>query len=587
MVGRKVNNMAELKKILLDKIPQTILAPIVKCKAFLLTSMVFTCLYVVMYQNSMLTKSLMHFADMYSLCSVLCFLPTKVRQVFLTICYIFLYTFLFIDFFLKYKFNININPSVFLLLHETTGREVSEFVSACVVNKSMIMMMLVVVGVLTLNIVVAKIPERIISNFLIHFKQISAIVALGVVAILIYTLPRFVENKLFVKDVLSVGSVDNLERVGDVRLHIYKPIYECMYSAKALSLMNNEIAEIRNNVAVGNIDTCLNTCPVMVWIIGESYNKYHSSLYGYQLNTTPKMNLLRDSGLLVPFTDIVASQNYTSYVLKSMFSLHSEEQPSNWTSAPLFPALLKSAGYRVTFVSNQFVATVHNDFWDTSVDFFLNDSIVSSAMFDLRNEHTAQYDESLINIYKELDIMQPSDLKFDIYHLLGSHFVYSMRYPHKFSKFTADSICRPDLSRDKKTTIAEYDNSIYYNDSVTTAIFDLYNNQDAIIIVISDHGETVYDNGIDAYMRVGNISTEFPVPFLVYMTPLFVERHPDIVSRIRSASSKPFMTDDIGHIFLGLAGLKTCFYNPSRNLFSSDFDTTRVRIINGGVEYKK
>lgn len=52
---------------------------------------------------------------------------------------------------------------------------------------------------------------------------------------------------------------------------------------------NQHNAMVRlSNTGLAN-DTCLYTSPDIILIIGESYNKRHASLYGYPLETTPRL----------------------------------------------------------------------------------------------------------------------------------------------------------------------------------------------------------------------------------------------------------------------------------------------------------
>lgn len=42
----------------------------------------------------------------------------------------------------------------------------------------------------------------------------------------------------------------------------------------------------------------------VILVIGESYNKYHSPLYGYYLNTTPVLCSQQQNGNLFVFKDV-------------------------------------------------------------------------------------------------------------------------------------------------------------------------------------------------------------------------------------------------------------------------------------------
>ena len=104
------------------------------------------------------------------------------------------------------------------------------------------------------------------------------------------------------------------------------------------------------------VDSCSYKSPNIVLIIGESYGKHHSQQYGYFMPTTPRQIKREKSGLLVPFSDVVAPWNLTSFVFKNVFSLHVVERKGSWCDYPLFPSLFRKAGLSCYFY-NQSVPT--------------------------------------------------------------------------------------------------------------------------------------------------------------------------------------------------------------------------------------
>lgn len=573
--------------LFLTKIPELILHPIRCCPVFFCFVIILGFIYITMYQNSMFVKSKMLFIDTYLVCAVISAFPAKVQKILLTICYVGFYTLLFTDFFLYGHFNVNINPSVLLVINESNWRETTEFVSVSVLTLKTAKLLIILCLVVILNIIISNYYSKINIRINNRFKAICAYFLL---ALLISFSNWFIKNKIELFNALKTKTVNDLERINDyppeavcdVRLQTYCPIYELIYSVHGFRLILNELDVLKSSINDISIDSCSFRCPTIVWIIGESLNKHHTSVYGYQLATTPKQKMLIDSGNIIQFNDVVTSHGYTSYVFKNMFSLYSIGQEGGWTNYPLFPSIMKQAGYSISFISNQFAKKLHSNFFDVSGDFFLNDSIIDASLFDFRNGRTTQYDESLIDIYKD----RPSAYyKFDIFHFLGQHFDYSMRYPKHIAKFSkTDYNYRTDLQDNEKEILADYDNSVYYNDSVIYEILRMYDKQDAIAIIHSDHGETVYDN-CHQYMDRSNIDNVNEIPFLIYVSDTFMQNHPDITDLIRKSANKPFMIDDLPHLFLYLSGIQTPWYNDKRNLLSPDFDSSRLRTINGSVNY--
>ena len=110
------------------------------------------------------------------------------------------------------------------------------------------------------------------------------------------------------------------------------------------------------------------------------------SIYGYSKNTTPYQLELFNKGYLYPFNNVISPSNGTGEVFKHIFSMHSIDQKGDWSSSPLFPAVIKKSGYNVYFFTNQFVKAAQNDIFDFFGGAFLNDTEISSQMFTYRNK---------------------------------------------------------------------------------------------------------------------------------------------------------------------------------------------------------
>ena len=121
-------------------------------------------------------------------------------------------------------------------------------------------------------------------------------------------------------------------------------------------------------------------------VIGESYNKHHSALYGYRLPTTPLQQRRKDGGELFVFDDVVSPWNITSNVFLDIFSVWECGMASRIDDMPLFPVLFRRAGYSVNFFSNQYLLRgFHKGATNQSGHFFLADSEMSDSLFTFRN----------------------------------------------------------------------------------------------------------------------------------------------------------------------------------------------------------
>lgn len=321
----------------------------------------------------------------------------------------------------------------------------------------------------------------------------------------------------------------------------------------------------------------------IIFILGESFNKYHSSLYGYNLETNPNLNAEKDN--LFIMTDVVSPHNSTAKCLRKLFSFASQDNDLLWAKTPLFPALYKIQGYNVTFVSNQESAK------SDSIYNIVNNCLINNStlpyLYDNTNNLIHQFDTQLLDEYNSIrngsNAEQP---KLVIFHLLGQHIGYDQRYPESETVFTKDDYQhRSDLDEKQKEIVAHYDNATRYNDKVISSIIDIFRNEDAIIIYLSDHSDEVYDyrdhfgRSCESIITKGCAMHQYEVPFMIWVSDKYKENHPDIVEQIGKSVDRPFMTDDIPHLMLDLAGIECEWFEPSRSLINDLYNVNRKRLL--------
>ena len=238
--------------------------------------------------------------------------------------------------------------------------------------------------------------------------------------------------------------------------------------------------------------------------------------------------------------------------------------------------------------------------YDFSGGFFLNNPTLSEAQFSLRNDKTHRFDDGLIADYDRLVGDGKIKLKGDsahnliIFHLIGQHVNYRTRCPNNRRLFGPEAYKerRPDLNDRQRRIMADYDNAVIYNDSVVDAIVRKFENQDAIVIYMPDHGEECYEPGRGFICRNHSARVDWPlahyefeIPFWIYCSRRYARRHPDVVRAVKAAKDKPFMTDALPHMLVWLAGIGSKDYRDSYNLLSPDYDARRPRILKNSADY--
>ena len=372
--------------------------------------------------------------------------------------------------------------------------------------------------------------------------------------------------------------------------HLNTPFVRLAYGAAFNIAASAELDVLEATVAATTVDSCSYRCPLIVLVIGESFNKHHTPLYEKDyLPTTPLLMQQQEKGNLVVYTDAVAPFNFTSNAFKYMFSTWDEESGDEWTGHTLFPAVFKKAGYCVDFYTNQF-AMAQTDMWDFAGGTIFNHHGLSELQFTHRNPDIFDYDGELLHELPPTDSLtaHPTLL---IVHLRGQHVKYDNRYPQAYAKFTPNDEKTPFGGQTGREIAAHYDNATLYNDAVVNTVFEMLKNTDGIGIYLSDHGEEVYD-WRDKYERTNERTItpeiaryQYEIPLMFYMSDSFKEHHPDVAEAVKTSADRPFISSDLCHLLFYLGGISIPDYQEKRNILSPQYDKTRKRMIGSNTDY--
>jgi len=345
-------------------------------------------------------------------------------------------------------------------------------------------------------------------------------------------------------------------------------VYNLSYiTVKSYFQYSAQIDAINTSInSKNNLETKLITDnDVVVVIIGESGNRKHMQIYGYNRKTNPHLKMLSDS--LVIYDNVISSHAYTTGSIKDIFTLSNYENPD---AANTLINYIKSAGFKVIWLSNHRAVGVH----DNLVSRLASSS--DETLFLNYNDYRKNtlHDEVLLPKIKNK--LSEKGKKVIFVHIVGSHYAYNKRYPDSFAKFTSEQKNR------KNEIIDTYDNSILYTDFILNEIIESVSsiNQKSAVLYFSDHGEEVYDVAdYFGHFEDKPTSTMYEVPFFVYMSPSFEKPDDFIIDE-----SRPYMLDDFPHSFTHFIGIKSDLLDNSRSIFSNDFKL-RKRIIQKNKDF--
>ena len=551
------------------------------------------------------------FLDVYVLSLILTVLPRKVMIWVRGFFYFALYATAVVDVYCFVKFQSTLTPTMLQLVGETDSRETGEFLRSCVspdvllsnVGWVLLLMFVHIISALRLRFP-HFIPRRwreLIKSIWLRacelLRRARPVIGTAVLALLVWSVCTSAHNKAATHKLMTGTTIGDVEHTLTEKDHavLYQPIYRLVFSVYANTLTAKQIDRLVRTASKVQVDSCSFRSPNIVLIIGESYNRHHSSQYGYTMPTTPRQQKLEKQGRLVKYTDVVSPWNLTSFVFKLLFSMYSVGDKGEWCDYPLFPELFRKAGYHVTFLTNQFLPKAKEAVYDFSGGFFLNNPKLSAAQFDTRNTQLHRYDEDLLKDYDELQ-GQNTDHNLIIFHLLGQHVQYRQRSPKERKLFRGDDYkeLKPNLNARERQTLADYDNAILYNDSVVTEIVKKFENEDAIVIYVPDHGEECYEGDMHFFCRMHSAKidarlahAEFDIPMWIWCSRKYIKKRPEVFRQVVNARNRRFMTDALAHMLLYLGGIHARDYKEQLNLLSPEYDENRPRILKKTTDYDK
>lgn len=288
----------------------------------------------------------------------------------------------------------------------------------------------------------------------------------------------------------------------------------------------------------------------VVIIIGESFTPSHSSLYGYDKETNPNLSYRKNNiidGELVVFKGVVSPRTTTSAVFKYLLNTYrvGMEENYKWYETTNLIEVFKKLGYFVSWFSSQPEAGHGSNVQSTQA--YLCDK------YEFGGFAKCGKDEALLEIQRS----NQHAYNAVIYHLSGQHVNFKNRYPIDFNKFTPDEYSGSALQQEQ---LAYYDNATLYNDYVVDRLINKFEGTDAVVFYLSDHGLDLF-NTDTTYFGHARKTTESQyfgkqIPFMVWMSPLYMNLHNNSAQRILSAKSEKFCTDCFIYSVMDAMGVK-------------------------------
>ena len=341
----------------------------------------------------------------------------------------------------------------------------------------------------------------------------------------------------------------------------YKNYREQLANMQVLLAGNASIAPLSNLQ-----DAHAGQPATLVLVIGESTNRQRMSLYGYPRETTPELDALRDQ--LKVFDNVVTPRPYTIEALQQVLTFADQEHPERYLTTPSVLNLMKQAGYKTYWITNQQTMTKRN----TMLTTFSKQADEQVYLNNNREQNARQYDGDVLEPFAKV-LADPAPRKFVVVHLLGTHMSYQYRYPPEFARFNDRTGVPANVTDDQLPTYNSYDNAVLYNDHVVASLIKRLAEQEpnGFLLYLADHGEAVFDApkaDVLGRNEAAPTSPMYTVPFILWNSPQWRAQQP---RDLTTALSRPYSSAHFIHTWADLAGLRFDMYEPHKSLVSDAF----------------
>lgn len=272
-----------------------------------------------------------------------------------------------------------------------------------------------------------------------------------------------------------------------------------------------------------------------VMIIGESASRdYMEAFTPTEPNrgTTPWLSARAAEGAAVLFPNAYSCHFQTVPTLERALTAMSQYNSLKFTDSVSVVDVAHKLGMKVYWFSNQ----GHIGQNDTPIT--LVAETADTSRWTSQTLNNQPYDGELLKFLQEVD---PSDDKLLVFHLMGSHFTYSNRYPASAEHFPTNG------GNDYE---AAYRNSLRYTDSLLGEIFDYTSRHLNLqaMVYCSDHADLPDRRRSPSFNGFGQVR----IPLAVVMTPDYLRTCGDIAAALRANSRRPFSNDLLFDLMCGL-----------------------------------
>ncbi len=302
---------------------------------------------------------------------------------------------------------------------------------------------------------------------------------------------------------------------------------------------------------------------VLIIVTGETARAENFSLNGYARETNPELKK-RD---ITYFSDTSSCGTATAVSVPCMFS-NLKRSGYSHSAGLANENLLDVFGH----------AGIKTEWWENNTGAKgVADRTVMRSFSDANDPRFCTANECLDDaMIDQLDTWL-AGIKGDsvlVLHQLGSHGpAYYQRYTPEFARFTPECKTGEIGTCERQAVVNTYDNTILYTDHILSSVIDKLkareNSIDPAMIYMSDHGESLGENGLYLHGAPYIIapSQQTHVPFVLWQGE---EMKASVdAGCLTKRAGEEASHDNLFHTALGLMAVKTSVYTPKLDVLSA------------------
>lgn len=295
---------------------------------------------------------------------------------------------------------------------------------------------------------------------------------------------------------------------------------------------------------------------LMVLVLGETARAANWGLSGYTRQTTPELAELG----VINFASVTSCGSNTEVSLPCIFSPWGRRQydEKRIRGSESLLDVAARAGFRVVWIDNQSGCKgVCNGVEETRP--------AVAEMPPALCDGERCFDEAMVKTLEKTVAATPGNLLV-VMHQMGNHGpAYYKRYPDAFKHYTP--ACEDsDLAHCAQQNIVNaYDNAIRYTDHVIASTVRYLRDEkthDTAMIYVSDHGESLGENGLYLHGLPYAIAPEVQtrVPMVMWLSPGYANSFALSGSCLAERAKAPVEHDHLFHTMLGMLDVNTSVY---------------------------